>query len=90
MITTMSSMVSKIPSTTTFSSMSTGLEQYHIHFNDWFRSNWMGLVISHQKLIILPNNKKTLYQFNVFLKSTLPILLLQEHIRGMKCGERFF
>ena len=35
-------------------------------------------------------NKKTLYQFRVFIKSTLSILLLQEHIRGMKCGERFF
>ena len=28
---------------------------------EWFKSNWMRLVISHQKLIILFSNKKTWY-----------------------------
>ena len=47
-------------------------------------------MISHQKLIILFNNKKTLYQFKVFFQSMLLIFLLQEHIRDMKCDECFF
>ena len=29
------------------------------HFREWLGSNWMGLVIYHQKLIILLSNKKT-------------------------------
>ena len=62
-ITTMSTMVLGIPSTTTTtsSSMSTSLGRYCIHFREWFKSNWTRLVISHQKLIILFNNKKTWY-----------------------------
>ena len=35
--------------TTMTTSMLMGLERYQIHFREWFRSNWMGLVIFHQK-----------------------------------------
>ena len=45
-------MVSRISSTTTttFSSTSTSLGRYCIHFREWFKSSWMRLVIFHQKL----------------------------------------
>ena len=48
-------MVSGISSTTTttFSSTSTSLGRYCIHFREWFKSSWMRLVIFHQKLFFL-------------------------------------
>ena len=60
------------------------------YFREWVGSSWTGLMISHQKLIVLLSNKKTWYQSRVCIKSTLSILLLQKHIRGMKCGGLFF
>ena len=46
-------------------------------------------MILKQKLVILFSHKETCNQFRIFSKSTLSILLLQEHIRGVKSGKSF-
>ena len=47
-------------------------------------------MILKQKLVILFCHKETCNQFIIFSKPTLSILLLQEHIRGVKSGKSFF
>ena len=45
-------------------------------------------MILKQKLVILFSHKETCNQFKIFSKPTLSILLLQEHIRGVKSGKK--
>ena len=89
-IITIRTMVLGIFSMTSFSSLSTSLGRYCIHFKEWFGFSWPRLMISHQKLIILFSNKKTWYWFKVFCKSMLSILSLQKHIWGIKFSKSFF
>ncbi|KAM2028960.1 hypothetical protein ACFX16_040515 [Malus domestica] len=62
----------------------------NIHFWEWCRSSRSGLMIFHQELIVLFGNQEQRYQLVVFSETSLSILLLHEHIRGMKGTESLF
>ncbi|KAM1157028.1 hypothetical protein TB2_027219 [Malus domestica] len=61
-----------------------------IHFWEWCRSNRSGLMIFHQELIVLFNYQEHRYQLVVFSEASRAILLLQEHVGGMKYAESLF
>ena len=49
-----------------------------------------GMMISHQELIVLLSYQEHRYSAVVLSEASRSILLLQEHVRGMKCAESLF
>ena len=61
-----------------------------IHFWEWCRSSRSGIMVFHQELIVLFSYQEHRYQLVVLSEASRSILLLQEHVRGMKCAESLF
>ncbi|KAM1335238.1 hypothetical protein ACFX2H_039343 [Malus domestica] len=61
-----------------------------IHFWEWCRSSRSGIMVFHQELIVLFSYQEHRYQLVVFSVASRSILLLQEHVIGMKCAVSLF
>ncbi|KAM1004213.1 hypothetical protein ACFX2C_004433 [Malus domestica] len=61
-----------------------------IYFWEWCRSSRSGIMVFHQELIVLFSYQEYRYQLVVFSVASRSILLLQEHVIGMKCAVSLF